>query len=153
MARWFAQLRHSKKGPGFCSWVGRAFLCMLSPCLCGFPPGAPLSSTITDEDLDLVCSSLYIRHICYYVGCDFFGFSKDFFFSISAVFFSLVVLFCFVFLALNHFYLHLEEPICCKTPAPTFFPQCSRIVFLLPNLHLQTIPSKHRQEIQHSTEL
>lgn len=130
MARWFAQLRHSKKVQGSVLGWGGLF-CACSPrvsvgflqVLC-FPPQPEymyhgfISSQFTDEDLDLVCSSLYIRHL----GCDFFLVSQKIFFC-----------FC-CFLALNHFYLHLEEPICRTTPDPTFFPQCSRIVFALPLL-------------------
>lgn len=58
----------SKEGPGFNAWVRRAFLggvCLLSLCLCGVFPGAPVSPTsktrvqpvplakCRDEDLDL----------------------------------------------------------------------------------------------------
>ncbi|KAF7660314.1 hypothetical protein LDENG_00284530 [Lucifuga dentata] len=49
VAQWLALLPHSKKVLSSIPGWGRAFLCgvcMFSPCLRGFPPGAPVSPTI-----------------------------------------------------------------------------------------------------------
>lgn len=112
MAQRFARLRHSKKVLGSVVGWGGLF-CARSPRVCvvqkptqtrsaflhnqntshmyhGF-----ISRQFTDEDLDPVCSSLYIRYIYVTILGVIFLVSQKIFFFVSAVFFSLV--FCFFF--------------------------------------------------------
>ena len=53
VAQWLALLPHSARDPGSIPGLGHCLcgVCTFSPCLCGFPPGAPVSSHILKDVL------------------------------------------------------------------------------------------------------